>query len=181
MQLNDGCDSHILRTFLIEYEQLVKFAKTFSNIFSLPLLLFVCCVTCNLSMLFLDILSAQDKTYFGVIDVVFETISFVGITAVLCFSADEIPTKIDVFKEVLYDLKAGGRYKNKLDDINIIDVVLNRETLVITVFRMIKFDRSFLLKLIAAVFAHSVIYHQLSEMEQLDKCENVTSTNSSIQ
>lgn len=180
-QLHDGFDSRILHTFLKEYEQVVKFAKTFSNIFSLPLLLFVCHVMCNLSMLFLDILSAEDKTYFGVIDVVFQTISFVGITAVLCFSADEIPTKIDAFKEVLFDLKAGGWYKNKLDDINIIDVVLNRETLIMTVFRMIKFDRSFLFKLIAAVFAHSVIYHQLSEMKQLDKCENVTSTNSSIQ
>lgn len=174
-QLYDSCSSQILRTFLMEYEQVVKFAKAFSSIFSLPLLLFVCYVMCNLSMLFLDILSAQDKTYFGVIDVVFQTISFVGITAVLCFCADEIPTRVDVFKEVLYDLKAGGRFKNNLDDINIIDVVLNRETLIITVFRMIQFDRSFLLKLIAAVFAHSVIYHQLSEMKQLDKCENVTS------
>lgn len=168
MQLNNGCDSQILRIFLIEYEQVVKYAKTFSNIFSLPLLWFVFYVICNVSLLFLDILSFRDKTYFDIIDSVFGTISFVGITAVLCFSADEIPIRVDTFKEVLYDLKADGRFKNNLDLTDIIDVILNRETLSITIFRMIHFDRSFILKLIAAVFAHSVIYYQLSQIEKTE-------------
>lgn len=88
--------------------------------------------------------------------------------AVLSFCADKLPLKICIFKKALYDFKADRLFKNNLELIDIIDIVLNWETLPITVFRMIQFDRCFLFNAIAAIVAHSVIYYQLTDKEKTE-------------
>lgn len=163
VKLQDRCDGRILHTFLKDYVEIVKYAEKFAKIFSLPLLWFVWHVLCMISYLFLDSLSSTDKSYFDIINGFFEMISFILIIAVLSLCADEIPVRVHTFKEILYDLKTDRLFKKNLELIDIIDIVLNRETVTITVFRIIPFDRCFLLKSIAVILAHSVIYYQLNE------------------
>lgn len=163
VKLNENCDSQIIRTFLKDYLEKLKYTEKLAENFSLPLLWFVWHAMCIMSLVFLDILSFKDETYFQIIDILIETISSVGYIAVLSFSADKILMRVNSFKEILYDLKTENVFKNNLDLIDIIDIVLNRETVNITVFKITHFDRSFFLKSVAAVVAHSVIYYQMIE------------------
>lgn len=165
VKLNENYDSRIIRTFFKNYLEILKFAEKLAESFSLPLLWFVWHAMCIMSYVFLDILSFKDETYFQIIDIFFETISSFGYIAVLSFTADEIPMRVNYFKEILYNLKTEKVFKSNLDLIDIIDIVLNRETVSMTVFKMIHFDRSFFLKSVAAVVAHSVIYYQMIEMK----------------
>lgn len=162
VKLSGDCDGQFLDAFLKEYVDIVKHAESVAKIFSLPLLWFVLHVLCMISFLFLDALAFKDKNYLDINGVI-EAISFVLLIAVLSLCADEIPVRVHTFKEILYDLKTDRLFKKHLDLNDIIDIVLNRETLSTTVFRMIPFDRCFLLKSIAVIVAHSVIYYQMTE------------------
>lgn len=162
VKLKFNCDVRILHDFLEDYLKLVKYTGKFDKIFSVPLLWFAWHVLCMIAFLFLDTLSFNDKSYFDTIDGILETISFILIIAVLSLCADQISLKAHTFKEMLYDLKTDRLLKNNLVLNDVIDIVLNRENLSITVFRVIHFDRCFLLKSIAAIVAHSVIYYQLT-------------------
>lgn len=168
LQLNVGYDNQILLTFLKEYIEIVKCAEKLADIFSLPLLWFVWQVMCYISLLVLDILSLNVPTYFNIIYIFITTISLVGIIVALSFCADGIPMRVDIFKKTLYDIKIDRLYKSSLDLNDIIDIVLSRQTLSITVFRMIHLDRCFFLKMIATILAHSIIYIQLSEIETVE-------------
>lgn len=168
LQLNVDSDSQILLAFLKEYLVIVKCAEKFADIFSLPLLWFVWQVMCYISLVFLDTLSLKSPTYFNIIYIFLTTTSLVVIIIALSFCADEIPLRVDVFKKALYDIKIDRLFKNSLDLTDIVDIILNRQTLSITVFRMFHFDRCFFLKMIATILAHSVIYIQLSEVETVE-------------
>lgn len=169
LQLNVGYDSQIVLAFLKEYIEIVKCAEKFADIFSLPLLWFIWQVMCYISLVFLDTLSLKVPTYFNIIYIFITTISFVGIIVALSFCADEIPMRVDAFKMALYDMKIDRLFKSRLVELtDIIDIELNRQTLSITVFRIIRFDRCFFLKMIATILAHSVIYIQLSETETVE-------------
>lgn len=165
LQLNIGCDSQILLAFLKEYIEIVKCAEKFADIFSLPLFWFVWQMMCYLSLMFLDILSLRVSTNFNIIYIFITTISLVGIIVALSFCADGIPMRVGVFKRTLYDIKIERLFESNIELRDIIDIVQNRETLSITVLRMIHFDRCFFLKMITTILAHSVIYFQLSETE----------------
>lgn len=168
LQLNVDSDSQILLAFLKEYLVIVKCAEKFADIFSLPLLWFVWQVMCYISLVFLDTLSLKSPTYFNIIYIFLTTTSLVVIIIALSFCADEIPLRVDVFKKALYDIKIDRLFKSSLDLTDIVDIILNRQTLSITVFRMFHFDRCFFLKMIATILAHSVIYIQLSEVETVE-------------
>lgn len=165
VKLNDNCDIQTMRTFFKNYLETLKYVEKLAKSFSLPLLWFVWHAMGIMSLVFLDILSFKDGTYFQIIDIFFETMSSVGYIVVLSFIADEIPMRINSFKEILCNLKTEKVFENNLDSIDIIDIVLNKETVSITIFKMIHFDRSFFLKSVAAVVAHSVIYYQMIEMK----------------
>lgn len=160
--LKESCNSQILRAFLKEYVDIMKYAETISETFSLPLFWFVWNVMCNISVAFLDILSL-DKTYFQTIDMILSTVSLVGIISVSSFCADKLLLRLYTLKKVLYDIKTDRLFKNNLELIDMIDVVLNREILPITVSRMTHFDRCFLFNSIPVIVAHSVIYYQLTD------------------
>lgn len=167
VSMKENCDRQMLHSFLKEYVVIIKYVDKISEIFSLPLLWFVWNVMCNISLVFLDILSVK-QTFFHIIDTIISTVSIVGMIAVLSFCADKLLLKICIFKKALYDFKADRLFKNNLELIDIIDIVLNWETLSITVFRMIQFDRCFLFNSIAAIVAHSVIYYQLTDKEKTE-------------
>lgn len=175
VKLKCNCNVRNLHVFLGDYVELVKYAGKFGKIFSVPLLWFVWHVLCIIALLFLDTLSFNNKTYFDIIDAILETISFILIIAILSVCADQISLKAHTFKEILYDLKTDRLLENNLIFNGIIDIVLNRENISITLFRVIHFDRCFLLKSIAAIVAHSVIYYQLTE-EKTPVAANNTDT-----
>ena len=156
------CDKETLRAILIEFIKVVKYTEKFADIFSLPLLWFSWLEICVILLLFLDILFFKVATYLITMYVFFMAISLSGIVTVLSFSADEIIVSINEFKKSLYDIKTERQLKNNQELSNVIDIVLNRETVTITVFRIMNFDRCFLFKVIATIIAHSVIYHQLT-------------------
>ena len=161
---HDCCDKEILRLILIEYVKGVKYVERFAIIFTLPLFWFSWHVVCNISLLFLDFLSLKIVTYFSVIYNSFMIISLTGIIATLSFCADEIPVSINEFKRSVYDIKTDRLLKNNLELSDLMDIVLNRETVSITIFRIMHFDRSFLFKMIATIIANAVIYHQLTQI-----------------
>lgn len=158
-------ETEILFHILKEYIDLTKNAEKFAELFSLPLLWFSLQVICNIALIFVDILSFSDVTYLVVVNWFFVLVSLAGLISILSFCADEIPMRINDFKRALYDLKADRVFsKNNLETGDVIDIALNRESVSITIFRIMDFNRCFLLKSIATVVAHAVIYHQLVQV-----------------
>lgn len=167
MSMEENGGSQILRTLLKESIDVIKCTNSILKTFSLSLLWFVSNVMCSISLDLLAILSLK-LTFPHIIAVMFKMVSMVGMIAILTFCADKLSQKIDVFKKALYNFKANRLFKNNLELIEIMDIVLNWETLPITIFRMTELDRRFLFNSITAIFVLSLTYYQLIDKQQTE-------------
>lgn len=162
--LYNNPNEKILHISLREFLEVIKCAEKFSDLFSTPSFILLWQVFSCLSLVFLDVLTFEHFNILKLLLLFLTVFSLIGMTAIITFSASEISLKIASIRRILNDLRAAHLFR-KWNTCNseTIDIILNRENVVLSACNVYTFDRLFVLKLVAIMIAHTVIYYQINQ------------------